>query len=307
MKTAVQRTFVLLACIVAASCNQPFEPDAPANNRLVVYGILNSASSTQYVRVGTTYNTPPAPELHNAIVEMLSNGRTIVFRDTTVTDTLDDGTTTPVNVYIGRTAVNGGSPYTLQVTTPAGLSVSATTNALVVPSFYLKYPATLNYSTNQGLVLSITFGSYTGAFVVRFFVEFSAYIDGAWQLRRLEVPIKRYTNLAGEEVKVFPSFALVQSVTLAQKSLTVEYDTLQYQKIRGEAIQTYAAAPVQWKRGVFVLTQIDNVLFNYYKLQNGPADKSSLRLDQLDYTNISNGLGIFGSYAVETKSYNIYR
>lgn len=300
-------SMLLLGCLVL-SCNQAFEPNAPANSRLVVYSILNSTSNTQYVRLATTYDVASAPAVHDASVSMVSNGKTIVFRDTTVADTSTDGRITPVDVYVaGKAPVTGGSTYTLKVSTPSGLSASGTTTALVPPSFYLKYPVSLNYSSAYQLTVSQTFNNITGACVLRFYVEFNAYVNGAWELHRLEVPLRTYTNKDGELVKVYPAFALVQSLTSVQQSVIVEYDTLLYKQTRALAIQSYPAAPVRWTQAVFTLTQIDNALYTYYQLQNGPVDRTSIRLDQLDFTNITNGVGVFGGYAMVVRTYPITR
>jgi hypothetical protein len=38
-------------------------------------------------------------------------------------------------------------------------------------------------------------------------------------------------------------------------------------------------------------------------VNNGPRDNSTIRMDQPDYTNIPNGLGVFGSSVMVTMSY----
>jgi len=299
---------VLLLCCILTACNQPFEPDGPVNSKLVIYSILNAASSTQYVRVSTTYQTPPGREIHDASVQMVYNGRTVVFRDTTIISRDTDGHTTPIPVYVAyNQPISSGSRYLLVVSTPSGLSASASTMALNPPTFYLKNQQILNRLSNEQITLSTSFGDFSGAFVMRFYLDFYGFVDGGWELHRSEVPLSSHNDKNGNLVKNYPSLALVQSLASSQKEVLIKFDTLQYSQTRAEVIAAYPAAPVVWLRGVFVLTQIDNTLFDYYYVNNGPIDKSSIRLDQPDYTNIPNGLGVFGSSATVTMSYPITR
>lgn len=299
---------VALLFTALAGCNQPFEPDGPVNSKLVVYSILDGASTNQYVRLSTTYAAPPGPELRNASVRMTYNGRTIVFRDTTIMTTDAGGNPAPINIYVAyNQPVNHGSTYRLQVSTPAGLTASANTTALQLPSFYLTNTTVLNRAAREQIKLSTSFGSFTGAFVLHFYLDFYAYVDGGWELHRTEVPLSSYPDKDGNPVKVFPSLSLVQALAASQKVVTLQFDTLQYSHTRAEVMTQFPAAPVVWLQGVFVLTQIDNVLYDCYYVNNGPVDKSSIRLDQPDYTNIPGGLGVFGSSVTVTMSYPILR
>jgi hypothetical protein len=308
MKVQLRPLCILILGCLVASCDQSFEPNAPTSSRLVVYSLLNSTSSSQIVRLATTYDATPAPGVHNASVSLVGGGRTIVFRDTTIVDTSADGTIAPLDVYVATNAsVNGGSSYRLEVSTQSGLTASGSATALTAPSFYLKNPLPLNYASTLQFMVSLTFGNITGAYVLHFYVEFNAYVNGKWELHRLEVPLRTYTNKDGELVNVYPAFALVQSLTQVQKSAIIEYDTLMYKQTRGQAIQSFPAAPVRWTQAVFTLTQIDNPLYTYYRLQNGPVDRTSVRMDELDFSNITNGLGVFGGYAMVVRTYPITR
>jgi hypothetical protein len=307
------RTRFAIACAamlfsMLPACNQPFEPDGPVNSKLVIYSILNGASNDQYVRLSTTYAAPPGPELRNASVRMMVNGRTVVFRDTTITTTDALGNPAPINVYIAYNhPIAHGSSYQLQVSTPAGLTASVNATALQLPSFNLTNTTVLNRAGREQITLSTSFGSFTGAFVLHFYLDFYAYVDGGWELHRTEVPLSTRPDKDGNLVKVFPSLSLVQALAASQKVVSLQFDTLQYSQTRAEAMAQFAAAPVVWLQGVFVLTQIDNVLYDYYYVNNGPVDKSSVRLDQPDYTNIPGGLGVFGSSVTVTMSYPILR
>jgi hypothetical protein len=116
--------------------------------------------------------------------------------------------------------------------------------------------------------------------------------------------VRSYEADGGGTVKVFPGLGLVKPFVASRPStVPIQYDTLQYDHTRAEVLSRYTAAPVVWLRAVFVLSQVDDVLYNYYYVNNGPTDHSTIRMDQPDYTNIPQGLGVFGSSVSTTVSY----
>jgi hypothetical protein len=308
MRSPTSIGFSFAAFLVFAGCNQPFEPDGPPNSKLVVYSILNAASDTQYVRVGTTFENPPGPEVTGATVVMETNGHTIPFRDTTLVRATANGSADTLHAYIAyHQAVTPGNFYQLVVTTPDGRSVSASAQALLVPTIALQDAKILDRSGTAQITLNTLFRSLGGAFVAHFYLDYYAFVDGGWELHRTEVPLSRTYDAAGNPALTYPALSLVRGVATAQKTLPIIFDTLLYAQTRSDIIQEYPAAPVIWLQGVFVLTQIDDVLYNYYYVNNGPVDRSSIRLDQPDYTNIPRGLGVFGSSVTVTQSYPITR
>ena len=305
MKPVLHIALVAALGMMIIACNQPFEPDGPASSKLVVYSILNGASSTQYVRLAATYATPPSPSLRGASVSMTSNGRTVQFRDTTIATVDEQGAPLTIPVFVAtQMPITGGSAYTLHVTDPSGLKADVRTTALVPPDFAITNAKVLSRSVRSQIILNTTFGSFDGAFVMHFYLDFYAYVNGGWELHRAEVPTRSYENNDGSTVKVFPGLDLVKPFVASRPgSVPIQFDTLQYDQTRAEVLSRYPAAPVVWLRAVFVLSQVDDVLYNYYYVNNGPTDHSTIRMDQPDYTNIPKGLGVFGSSVSTTVSY----
>ena len=304
MKPLIHIALVGLLGALAICCNQPFEPDGPANSKLVVYSILNGASSTQFVRLSTTYDASPAPSLRGASVSMTFDGRTVQFRDTTVTTTDASGAPASIPMFVAyQMPITGGSKYTLRVTDPSGLGAEVRSTALQPPYFALNNAKVLSRSVRSQIILNTTFGSFDGAFVMHFYLDFYAYVNGGWELHREEVPVRSYEESDGTTVKVFPSLDLVRTYSASRTMVPIKYDTLQYDQTRSEIVSRYTAAPVVWLRATFVLSQIDDVLYNYYFVNNGPRDNSTIRMDQPDYTNIPKGLGVFGSSVMVTMTY----
>ncbi len=298
--------FLVLLALAVTSCNQPFEPDGPVSNKLVVYSILDATSSTQYVRVGTTYETPPGPAVHDAFVILSSNSGTTFFRDSTVSILDPAGVATQMNVFIApRLFINPGTTYTLTVGTFDGLRTSVSTTTLSPPTASLTSPHIVDSTGTGPITLKVLFRSFSGAAVLHFYVDYYAYVDGGWEFHHDEIPQSSSFDNNGIVSKVYPSLALVKSFALSQKAISMQFDPAQYSLVRTEATKKYPDAPVIWLQAVFVLTQIDDALYNYYYVNNGPVDKSSIRLDQPDFTNIPNGLGVFGNSLTVTMTYPI--
>jgi hypothetical protein len=287
---------------VFAACNQPFEPQGPVSNKLAVYSILNAQSDTQYVRLGTTYDTPPGPEIRDALVEIVGDGRRVRFADTTVQWTDANGNVVPINIYVAYNfEVKKGIQYSLQASTPSGLKASSSTTVLEPPVFDLQDPTVLERLTGFPITLEAAFRTPAGAYAMHFYVEYYVLIEGGWELRRDEVPAQSYIDQTGQEVLIYPSLTLVAEGSFG--TILIQYDPELYQQTRARILTKYAGNPLIILRAVFVLTQIDDVLYSYYYINNGPIDQSTIRVDQPDYTNIANGFGVFGCTTSTTMMY----
>jgi len=276
-------------------CNQPFEPNGPLNSTLVVYGILNSRSDTQYVRLSSTFASPPEPSIRNAAVTLSgsdnSSSYRYSFRDTTVLWQDTSGNPAPTNVYVAYNApVEGNVAYQLQVSTPSGLTATSSATALPPPLFSLKPGATPGF-----FVLSRKFNSQSGAAILHFYLDYYALVNNGWVLLTEEVPTTSYTDPSGNVFPVYPSITPIG--TLETGSTDVPIDSALFQGARVRVFKRFAPAPVVYLDIRFVLTQIDDALYDYYYLYNGPVDNSSIRLDVPEFTNIRGGLGVFGSRA----------
>lgn len=303
----MRKLWYILACALGvSSCNQPFTPDAPGNTRLVVYSVLNVEQGTQYVMLQSTFPTEPGAPIRDATVRMKSAGDVVQFRDTVIERASASGTAERFDVYVANNvSVKKDQSYALEATTPSGLFARATTTALALPDLYIKSPGALRPGGKGPITLAASFGSVTGAWEMHFSIEFYALINGGWELHREEVPLKQYEDNAGALVNVYSRLSPVPGWVKTDIPLVVEFDTLLYQKTRTRISQTYPAAPVVFIYAVFSLTQVDNTLYSYYYIANGTEDKTSIRLDTPEFSNIAGGVGVFGSSARVYERYTL--
>jgi hypothetical protein len=290
---------LMFPALLILGCNQPFEPNGPVNNTLVVYGILNCTSDTQYVRISTTFGSPPEPKVRNATVTLTGGGNVISFRDTTVLWLDTAGNLAPTNVYVAYKApVQGNVIYQLEVSTPSGLTASSSITALTQPSFSRNQAGTKGY-----FVFTRRFKTLGGAAIVRFYVDYYVLVNNGWELHTEEVPSRRYVDAGGNDAFEYPSFVPIG--TLATGNPDVLIDSTLYQLIRVRVFNKHQTNPIVFLDIRFVLTQIDDALYDYYYIKNGPVDNSLIRLDVPDFTNIRGGFGVFGSRAETIIKYRV--
>lgn len=287
------------------SCNQTFDPDGPTRSNLVLYSILSSQRDTQYVELSATYWPPDSGQVTNATVELQTATGTISFHDTTIQVAGDDGATTPVNMYVAyHASITGGASYTLIASVPSGLSASSSITTLVPPTIALTNAKSLKLNQSLPIVLNTSFSSVSGAYVLHFYIDFYALVDNGWELHRTEVPSGSYSDDNGNTVLEYPSFTRIATLS-TPKAVQLTCDTLQYSAARARILKQYGNTSVVWLNATFVMMQIDDPLYDYYYVTNGPIDASGIHLDQTDFTNISGGYGVFGSSTMVTKQYSL--
>ena len=303
MKPLLTFVVFIFLCLGWLGCNQTFEPEGPVNNKLVLYSILASQTDTQYVRLSTTYGSSPVPDVKGALVQLVGPNRTLTFKDTTVQWLDAQGNFSPTNVYVAYHApVVGGQQYELQASTITGLTASANATPVSAPSFVIHASPTPGYFT-----LDTRFATEAGAFVMRFYVDFYALVEGGFEFHREEVPTGSSVDQAGNVVLTYPQLSLVALLSHNRGTIPIKFDSAAFNQTVSRILTRYPGGVVVFLQIAFSLTQIDDVLYSYYYFNNGPVDKSTIRLDQPDFTNVANGFGVVGSRVQVNRFYRLNR
>ncbi len=280
MKAPVSLPMVV-GMLVCAGCSETFSPDGPYQERLVVYGILTTASDTQYVQVRTTYRNPGGPAgvfVTEALVTVQQGDSVYAFRDTTILPA--DSTRGRVGAYVAyRLHVQPGLVYTLSVTSPSLGRVSSQATGL--------YRGTLLPYTDplQGIGARVYPGVIARAYIVRLYLEYEVREDTTWVPGLAEVPLS-----------VDPNGNFSYPRPLSREVSAVAFDASAYAAVVSQLRQRYGIVRLRGTR--YVLTELDNSLYAYYSTANGFPDTGTLRLDEPDYTNIIGGLGVFAATSV---------
>ena len=228
--------------------------------------------------------------------------------------------------------------YTLTVSSPTFGMVTAKTTVpgqgkvSPVNGFALADPC----FSGQDFGVSAILSSEAKGFLVRIYADYlSPTIYGGFEPHRLEIPqrIQAVSAYRGIYKEVFPhpmprtdAYLVPVYIGMIRKFQTEERVPYNSRAFCQKVDQLYPSMPppelipgadgssgsgeglpvqpaqecVQFQQAVFYLVQFDTPLWNYYKLANAYQDQYSVRTDEPDYTNLKNGIGVFGSMAVDS-------
>jgi hypothetical protein len=290
---------VLPACFVSLACNRQFEPDGGYDGRLAVYAIFSTSTDTQYVRIGRTYTTADPGDITDAVVDVIpGNGApTVHFRDTTVVHRDPSGQGRPYNVYVAYNfRPQPYVTYQLTATSPGAGSARGSTVALGPVEGGIVNPSSVGTSPDS-IVLYADFGTSVGAYVMELFVGYEQTLNGVTTAGRVEVPVGSTVDGSGNPSFEYPGFGRVPPVQTGN-GYAAAYLTFPkglYLSTRSRLVQNNPPGTIRITSAIYTLTQIDEALYDYYYILNGPKDTGTIRLDAPDFTNITNGLGVIAS------------
>ncbi len=300
---------------VSTGCNDQFNPNGPYSETLVVYAVLSSPGTVQYVRVYSTY--PPPGDLNyapgdnqvtDAVVTVTQGNTTYQFTPTTVPRRDTSHYHSSIVAYVAHNfSLTPNASYALTVTSPSHGSASANATALYDAGIALPLPgAVQNPDLGTDIQVIVTPGVTTAAYVVRFFLDFRAVSTIESTGVRVEVPSGfQSPPVSGQYVYPRP---VARGNGIPAPNLGDEiylFSAGTYKDFLSHLKQQFPTDTLQFQDAVFTVTQLDQSLFAYYNVINGFPDQVSIRLEVPDYTNISNGLGVFGASTVDSVKFGV--
>jgi hypothetical protein len=285
--------------VLAAGCDDSFNPKGPYNDQFVLYSVLTTRSDSQFVRVFLTYD----PTGHNP----LENPADTYVRNATVTLSSDSTVTKLASVAIPRVdksrytddivgylahpySVQPGLTYTLKVSSEKGIAEAS----MVCPgkgeihaenAFVLKKPELYTENISSRIRLS----SSAQGYLVRIFLEFETRVGDVATRHQEEIP----RSVATGEGSYFRfDYPLITRRNLNTFE-AVYFGLNAYKAFLVDVKSRYGDIKVTG--ATYILTQVDRNLYTYFNLANGFQDAFSIRTDLPDYTNIRGGLGVFGA------------
>ena len=286
-------------CLLVQSCNQPFQPDGAYDGRLAVYAILSSSIDTQFVRLSRTYETNAPGDISDAVVDIVpGNGAPAVhFHDTTVIHRDPSGVTSTYRVYVAYNfRPQPHVSYDLIASSPTAGSARGTTVALGPASASVLNPSSL-ISSPDSIVLAAEFGTSAGAYVLQLYVEYEVTAGGVTRREKVEVPVASSADASGSPTVLYPLFARVPQVVSGNgfATATTWFPKSLFLSTEAGIIGSNPPGSTRITAAMYTMTQIDEALYDYYYILNGPKDLSTIRLDAPDFTNITNGVGVIAS------------
>ena len=300
-----------------ASCNQPFDPRGPQNPQIVVYTVLSTDRTVQYVRVNSTY-MPTGYDattftedtwISDASVKLIGAGKTWSFRDTSLARPDTSRYKFPLRMYAIKPFVpERGKAYNLLVESPTLGVAQATVTVPAKPTIGLASTSVsmlaqpLSAAPDGTIEFTVDLSSTTGGYTNHLYIYYDVLKGSRWVEERFEIPL--------EPIPRDTSYSLDQPIydqlnpTSLSKRVTVQFKAGYFQKIikKLTTIQ-YVNTHLIYKWIVLTVLQTDRNLFAYYKSVRGYQDPFSIRLDQPLYSKIDRGVGLVGAYALDSLTF----
>lgn len=296
-KAPVPFVIFLLQSLLCLGCNEQFSPKAPFEPQLVVYSVIYTDCSQQFVRVYSTYNVSGYDPYANATdaaiaganVSVIGPEGSFLFRDTLLQRTDTSRYKSPINAYVADWRPQPGTTYSLSVNAGTAGSTQATVSTPplsslkywnpVDPTIALDYPDTTTVVTSvSGIFLS---SQSTKAVSRQVYILYTVR-DNNGQEKVLEA------QFVGPGIGIGGGYT---GVACDRKSIASTLHALS---------NTYAGSKITFKRIVFRVLQMDENWYNYYSIVRMPQDSSTTRFDQPDFTNLNQGYGVFGACSVDS-------
>jgi hypothetical protein len=287
--------WLVVLMLSLSGCQEDFSPKGPFENQFVIYSVITTARDLQFVRVYTNYDVPGFDPLENTVDHPVTGARVVVsgpggiyvFRDTLIPRQDKSRYASPIAAYVANWRPRPGETYVLDVSAD---NIGAATASVTLPqkSSPLDWsPNTMILDSPDSVKQYSSFYGYgkmtqqTKAYVYQMTIEYDVLRVEGWRRESVVIPTlttvyKSYTNASG----------------YCSKSTYVE--TLE--QIAGR----YKNTKLTFRKLVFRLLQLEENWYNYYSTVRQFQDPFSIRLDEPDFTNLSNGYGLFAGSTMDS-------
>jgi hypothetical protein len=317
MKSEYQFGFATLRGILLAglllSCNQPFDPRGELDQKPVVFSVLSTDRSVQFVRVERSYMPAGYDALadtsdksvRNAIVTISDGGVTMRLRDTTLPRNDTSRFKIPMRAYVVTPfrPVYGGS-YNVKV---EATGVGTASELVIIPSMPLlgvdassmlimDYPG--SHEKNASILFPIVLGNGAYGYRGRMFVDYEVLKDGEWVEERVEIPTA-FASSGSDDYRylIYPQIA---HRTLNNHAVGNHLNGVYSRTLIEVAYNKYGNTRIVFNRVVYQLLQVDQNLYGYYLTTHSYNDPHSTRLDEPVFSGVAGGVGLIGAYTLDS-------
>jgi hypothetical protein len=298
MKTIWNKYFLIIL-IIFNGCEADFNPIGEFQEKIAVFAIINQDTSSQVIQLSKMYkpdlDTVNDPTVKNADIKILYKDEVYQFEYTELNESL--------NLYNNKVGIytnNNLRPNEAGETLQLQLNVDGhiVEESITIPE-QIKFDLSRSvryfpqaFSPNDDLYTIWWLKSRLRIFFEpRLILSFYAVENNDTTFDFLEVPPHPFFR--DTDGNVVPSYKSNISYTKEDFDSTFVkmkrlYPTAEY------FLNT---------RLVLNLITLDESLAQYFAASNRPADEFTVRIDEIDFSNIDDNLGVFGSYS--TTDWNI--
>ncbi len=314
-----RRELLVVLLLVLLGCNEPFTPNGPYDDRMVIYAILSTQTKTHIVRVYDTYNPSNYDPysivadnpITDAVVRIEAPGLRLQARDTLIPRKDKSRYSSDIRAYVFDTlTVSSGTTYSLSVASPtrgtvtASAAVPGKANLLIDNYALIEKPYLFANSRNedQDIFLTILLSPIARGFLAQLFLEYQVVENNTKVTQRAEIPSLAFKIGLDSLHYVYPKLTRrsAEPFTTFTQPEVARFSIVAYRNIASDIQGRYGSGNVTFKNAIFFVTQAERNLYNYYNIANGFQDPFSIRTDFPDFTNINGGVGVFGAFSVDS-------
>ncbi len=314
------RQITLCAFLIAAicGCNEEFSPKGTFHEEMVLYSVFSNTTDTVFARVYRTYDPPGFDPFEHAtdnpvmdaVVTVTAGTTSIQFRDTIIQRTDQSRYPTDIQAFVLHPfTVVPGSQYSVNVQSGTAGSVTATTTVpgIGVLNYENRYVLQDPSLTSDFFLVSINLTPQAWAFMARLSYHYEVSVNGQWIPDRIAVPVKVQDAVdCVNFVAEYPQLVRRRSPTIAGGSAILDFVLYQNEALRlaiRNARHGYDPDSLRFTKASVELIQVDRALYSYLSLTGGFRDPFSIRTDDPDFTNVTGGGGMVGSFVSQVDEF----
>lgn len=287
----------VLSLVYFLGCEENFSPVGEPKDKFIFYSVLSADTNYQsavisrsYVADGIDpYSNTVDPSLEGADVRIWDGFNIYFMKDSTVENSNLSRYGTPLKYYYIKdyrpiynsnisveVLLPNGKRIRSESKIPDSVSIASTSDRVIPPSN--KSAASINWTTNDKNVW----------FATKLTLTYYEIINGVRVSHQKVLPID-FISVDGNELPIYPRPSSQSGFLI--KRLVLD-------KIMNSISESGLEKQNYWIRNRVKLeiVVLDQNLTSYYQSNNDVLDGFSVRLNQSDYSNIENGLGLFASY-----------
>jgi hypothetical protein len=312
MKKVISLTFIITAVFLNYSCEENFSPKGDFQQKYILSCVIRSDTTLQTATISRSYNVngydpytnKEDPFLKNAFIRIWAGDNVYFMKDSSIQRTDTSRYKGPLHFfYLDNFEPGSAASLEIEAILPDGKTLRANTS--------LPEPVNWNYTnidttdTNAFRIPSLSHdyfsyawfqGSTLGWYLPRLILVYAKIVSGTEERHEVLVP-EKYEDNGNGIGPVYPSPTKNTIASFQNSAL----DSVFRQISAGDPVKSH----YKIYGLVLELLVFDDNLSKYYSVTNGFLDDYTIRLDEIDYTNVEGGLGIFGSYVKQKRGSKI--
>ncbi len=295
---------LLLVVLYFTACDEPFSPKGDYQERYAMFGIMRVDTNYQVVTVTKSYDVeglnPYAnkkdPFIRNCFIRIWrSDDEVYILRDSSVARSFDKRYSDSASFYYtNKFTPKVGDKLSIECLLPNGRRLTSQTE--VIQPVELVYSKTdFEFPPHDRRFARVSWRSSEPDLVYSPQIQlyYDKKINGAWKVQKTKVPLS-FAVIDGRETPIYPS---------PSNRMSLEIDTLAVRRVLKSISEGDPNKENYRIRALIISIYIyDRNLSAFYSSSRKIGDEFSVRVDELDFTNIDGGFGVFGSYTEKNTS-----